>query len=173
MITRLRQALAGAHLPLFPSPPESPRLEHGQAEANNNEASSSPSQAGWQASQDIFNRIDVICNDERPLISTTRSWSPYSRHKPWLCTRYSDSTCSSAASLAEISVRSPQQLFIIHYLKNIFSGSKYPKIDLFNFENNALTCTYFVFKIQSTMYGTLWSFTHRFGKKNTTMFAVT
>ena len=41
------------------------------------------------------------------------------------------STCvltTSVAVLAEIPLRSPQKLFIFYYQKNIFVGSKYPKI---------------------------------------------
>ena len=44
---------------------------------------------------------------------------------------------SSASFLAEISVKSPRKLFIFITKKNIFSGSKYPRSNLFNFEKGS------------------------------------
>ena len=42
---------------------------------------------------------------------------------------------SSVAVLAEISLKSPQKLYIF-ITEEIFRTSKYPKINLFNFEKN-------------------------------------
>ena len=46
------------------------------------------------------------------------------------------SATSSASSLAEISVRSPQ-FFLFTLSRNIFSGLNYPKNNLFKFENRS------------------------------------
>ena len=45
------------------------------------------------------------------------------------------STRASVAVLADISLRSPRKLLFL-LSKNIFTGSKYPKNKLFNFEKN-------------------------------------
>ena len=45
---------------------------------------------------------------------------------------------ASGSFLAEISVGSPNEYYLLSFCKKIFSGSKYPKNMIFNIEKEAL-----------------------------------